>query len=196
MKAPKPTIPQGAPKGATWHGGPIEWFVLRLTITSKDLILGEVTSLMGRDPDEAWEEGKPLLQEDGSIKRVPKFGRWSVELRPSETDEWDCGQAMMELLRRLPSDLGLWRKLTSRYKVDVSFALLMTSRNKGFELAPEVMKYLGDRGIAAGFDVYYKRGEKIEPDVAPDRRPTRPLAGRKRRKARRPPRPVRRQANL
>ena len=173
MKAPKPTIPCGAPKGTVWYGGPIEWFVLRLAITSKDLVPREVTGLIGCDPDDAWEAGKPLLRPNGSIKRIPKFGHWSVELRPKDTDEWDCGEAMMELLRRLPPDLDLWKKLTERYKVDVTFALLMTSTNKGFELSSQVMKFLGDRVVAAGFDIYCEAREGAEPIASPNRRPAR-----------------------
>ena len=156
MKAPKPTIPTCAPEGTVWYGGPIDWFVLRLTITSKDLVPDEVTRLVGRKPDDAWQGGKPLLRQDGSIKRIPKFGHWSLELRPEDTDEWDCGKAMIEILQRLPSDIGLWRILTQQYTVDVTFALVMTSSNKGFELSPEIMKYLGDRGVTAGFDIYYE----------------------------------------
>lgn len=147
MKAPKPTIPGCAPKGTVWYGGPIEWFVLHFTVMSKDLVPSEVSRLIGCEPDEAWEGGKPLLWADGSIKRVPKFGHWSLDLRPKDTDEWNCGAAMMELLQRLPSDIGLWKKLTSRYKVDVTFALLMTSTNKGFELSSEVMRFLGSEAL-------------------------------------------------
>ncbi len=164
MKAPKPTIPPCAPAGSVWFGGPIEWFVLRLTIVSKDLVPREVTRLIGREPDDSWERGKPLFWPDGSIKRIPKFGHWSLELRPEDTDEWDCGEAMMELLQRLPSDIRLWKKLTRRYKVDVTFALLMTSANKGFTLSPQVLRFLGDRGVAAGFDIYYEAPKKRRPD--------------------------------
>ena len=179
MKAPKPTIPCGAPKGTVWYGGPIEWFVLRLTIMSKDLVPSEVSHLIGCEPDDAWEAGKPLLRPNGSIKRIPKFGHWSLELGPKDTDEWDCDEAMMELLRRLPPDLGLWKKLTERYKVNVTFALLMASTNKGFELSPQVMRFLGDRGVAAGFDIYYDAREGAEPTAAPNRRPARGRAIRK-----------------
>jgi hypothetical protein len=166
MKAPKPAIPRCAPEGTIWYGGPIAWFVLRLAILSKDLVPSEVTRLMGCEPDDASEAGKPLYC--GSTKRT-KLGQWSLELRPEDTDEWDCGNAMMELLQRLPSDIGLWKKLTRRYKVDVTFALLMTSSNKGFVLSPQVLKYLGDRGVTAGFDVYYE--EPAAAGAAPNRRP-------------------------
>jgi hypothetical protein len=88
MKAPKPTVPRGAPKGTVWYGGPLKWFVLRLSIVSKDLVPNEVTDLIGCAPDDAWEAGKPVLGADGSTKRVSKLGHWSVELRPKQTDEW------------------------------------------------------------------------------------------------------------
>ena len=32
----------------------------------------------------------------------------------------------------------------------------MVAANKGFELSPAVLRYLGDRGISAGFDIYYE----------------------------------------
>jgi hypothetical protein len=176
VKAPKPTIPRCAPKGTIWYGGPIEWFVLRIAVTSKYLVPSEVTRLIGREPDDAWERGKPLLWPDGSIKRIPKFGLWSIELKPKDTDEWDCGAAMMELLQRLPSNISLWKNLAARHKVNVTFALLMTSTNKGFELSPEVLKFLGDRGVKAAFDIYYEADERAEPTAPPNRRPARQRA--------------------
>jgi hypothetical protein len=89
---------------------------------------------------------------------------------------------MMELVHRLPPDVGLWKKLTKRYKVDVTFALLMDSTNKGFVLSPAVMKYFGDRGIAAGFDIYYEVNRKAEPVAAPNCRPARQQRVRRSRK--------------
>lgn len=75
----------------------------------------------------------------------------------------------MQVLRRLPSAVGLWQRLTKKYKTDFFVGLSMPSKNKGFELSPEVMKYLGDRGIAAGFDVYYDGKENAGHQVPPHR---------------------------
>jgi hypothetical protein len=79
----------------------------------------------------------------------------------------------MLLLRRLPSQVGLWRRLTKKYKVDLFVGLSMPAKNKGFGLSPAVMKYLGDRGIEAGFDIYYDGKEDAEPTTPPNRRPAR-----------------------
>jgi hypothetical protein len=156
MKAPKPVIPKGAPPGTVWFGGPIEWFRISFGISAEDLVPDEVSRLMGCEPDESQQKGKPVLRQDGTMMRIAKFGSWELILRPEDTDEWDCAEAMMLVLHRLPSKIGLWRRVTKkRYKVEFFVGLSMPSQNKGFELPPEVMKYLGDRGIAAGFDVYY-----------------------------------------
>ena len=63
---------------------------------------------------------------------------------------------MLELLCRLPEDVGLWKSLAARYRIAFFVGLSMNAANKGFELSPEVMTYLGERKIEAGFDIYYK----------------------------------------
>lgn len=108
--------------------------------------------------------------------RIARFGSWQLTLKPKDTDEWDCAEAMMRVMRRLPSGVGLWHRLTKKYKVDFFVGLSMSSKNKGFVLSPGVMKYLGDRGIAAGFDIYYDGKENAEPSASPNRRPARQQA--------------------
>ena len=107
MKKPKPTIPRGAPEGTVWFGGPIDWFRITLSITSEHLVPEEVSRLLGREPDEAQQKDKPALRTDGKVRGIPKFGAWRLIMRRADTDEWDCGEAMMQLLGRLPSDVGL-----------------------------------------------------------------------------------------
>jgi hypothetical protein len=105
---------------------------------------------------------------DGSLKYVDRRSVWRLRLKPKDTDEWNVGEAMMTVLRRLPSDIALWQHLTQRYKVDIFVALSMSSTNKGFSLSPEVMKYLGERGIEAGFDVYYEGAQENDHEFEED----------------------------
>lgn len=159
MKTEKPKIPNGAPEETKWFGGPIDWFRITVRITSQDLVPEEVTEILGCEPDESQQKGKPLLREDGSIKRIPKFGAWELIARPKDTDEWDCCEAAMELLRRLPSDTNKWLLLSKRYKICILFALSFESSNKEFSLSNEFLKYTGLRGIFAGFDIYHEERE-------------------------------------
>jgi len=70
----------------------------------------------------------------------------------------------------VPKAVGIWRQLARKHAVDFFVALSMPSKNKGSELPPAVMKYLGDRGIAAGFDIYYDGEEGAERTTSPNRR--------------------------
>ena len=74
MKAPKPAIPECAPPGTVWFGGPIEWFSITLRITCEDLVPDDVTKLMGCKPDESQQKGKPVLREDGTVMRIAPVG--------------------------------------------------------------------------------------------------------------------------
>lgn len=163
LKAPKPSIPKGAPAGTVWFGGPIAWFSITLRIIGDDLDPDEMTTLLGCQPDDAQRKGEPILRDDGSVMRTARTGAWRLYLKPDETDEWDCAEAMMLLLRRLPSRAGLWKRLARKYQIDFFVGLSMASRNKGFELPTEIMKYLGDRGINAGFDIYCEADKEADP---------------------------------
>lgn len=114
--------------------------------------------MLSRKPDTAWQKDKALYRQDGSLMRVPKFGSWSVMLKPDQTDEWDCGEAMLDLLKTLPSDPAIWHRLTERYSVSFFVGLNVEAPSRGFELSPAITRYLGERGISAGFDIYCETG--------------------------------------
>jgi hypothetical protein len=156
MKRPKPEIPKCAPEGTVWFGGPIAWFSITLRILGDHLDPDEVSAILGCQPESVERKGKPVLRPDGTVARIGKTGAWRLELSPADTDEWDCGEAIMVLMSRLPAGVEIWRSLTQRFRVDVSVALSMESRNKGFLLSPQVMRCLGERGIEVGFDIYYE----------------------------------------
>ena len=85
---------------------------------------------------------------------IARTGTWHLKLSPSELTSGDCGEAIMVLMTRLPSDVEVWVSLTQKFKADVFVGLSMACRNKGFSLRPEVMAYLAERRIEAGFDIY------------------------------------------
>jgi hypothetical protein len=142
------------PAGTEQIGGAIDWFSISLGIKGADLNPDEITALLRRKPDQAQQRGKPLYRADGSFMRVPTFGAWWAKLKRGETDEWDCGVAIDELLATMPREREIWLNIRSRYDVALRIGLNMPFSGAGFELPPEVMVYLGERRIAAGFEVY------------------------------------------
>jgi hypothetical protein len=155
MKAPKPSIPRGAPAGTVWFGGPIEWSSITFRVLGDELDPAEITRLLRCEPHQAERKGDPILRPDGTVARKARTGSWRLRINREDTDEWDCAQAMMDLVSQLPKEIEVWRGLTDRFAVDLFVGLSMPSRNKGFVMPPDVMRYLGERGIEAGFDIYY-----------------------------------------
>jgi hypothetical protein len=166
-----------------WFGGPIEWFSITFRILGDNLNPREVTRVLGCKPSESERKGDPILRKDGTVARLARTGSWRLRLTPEDTDEWDCSEAMMKLMKRFPEDRAVWKQLTKSFSIDFFVGLTMGSRNKGFEISPAVMAYLGQRGISVGFDIYYE-DQMAEPSPgAPSRSPERRQANRKSRKS-------------
>jgi hypothetical protein len=106
------------------------------------------------------------LRPDGTVKRIPKFSSWQLQLKPEETDEWDSCEAAKLLLARLTDDVAVWREITSGGKARLSFGLSMDQTNLGFVLDAGLIRYLADRGIQADFDIYTE-----DFDLPPSARP-------------------------
>ncbi|MEQ1742600.1 MAG: DUF4279 domain-containing protein [Candidatus Nitrotoga sp.] len=155
MKHPRPSSPSDAPPGTvTLGGGPIGWFSAALHVTANELCPEEVSRLFGVEPTACQTKDVPLRREDGSTKRVPKFGRWTHSLKSAQTDEWDIEAVIEELLGYLPQKLEVWRQVAALGAIRISVGLALSSGNEEFELDPELMQFLGERNIGIYFDVY------------------------------------------
>lgn len=154
MKHPRPSPPSDAPPGTVTLGGPIGWFSAALHVTANELHPEEVSRLFGVEPTACQTKDVPLQREDGSTKRVPKFGRWTHSLKSAQTDEWDIEAVIEELLGRLPRELEVWRQVATLGALRISVGLSLSSGNEEFELGPKLMQFLGERNVGIYFDVY------------------------------------------
>jgi hypothetical protein len=154
VKRPPPKPPGNAPAGTVWFGGPIPWFSISIEIHADDLVPEEVTSLLGAKPTQVQQKGKPWVTPNGKHVRVGKFGRWSLELKPDETDEWDVAEAAKILLSRVPADPAKWRALSSRARVRLSVAVSLESFNQGLSVDPALLRLLADREMQLDLAIY------------------------------------------
>lgn len=154
MKKPRPELPLDAPIGTVWYGGPLEWFSVSLVVDGENLDPDAVSALLGAQPTTSQRKGIPILAPDGTSRTTPKFGQWELELRRSETDEWDVAEAVADLLAGLTPDLAAWAALTKIGVPRVSVGLTLETSNQGFSLPPALCSLLGARGIQLDLDVY------------------------------------------
>lgn len=86
----------------------------------------------------------------------PKTGRWILELDSRDSDESDdVDDGLRMLLARLPSDTEVLASLANTYSVDLFCGLFIKSPNRGFEIPAEVSRWLADRDLQIGFDLYF-----------------------------------------
>ena len=153
MKGPRPQPPKGAPEGTVWFGGPVDRCKVTLRVYGDELDLDSISAMLGCAPTSAEKKGTPIPTEDGSA-RVARRGRWSLSITSEECGEWDVDEVIIALVKRLPTDMTIWRDLTRTYRVDLFCALFMEARNRGFGLSAETCKVLADRNLEIGFDIY------------------------------------------
>ena len=160
MKQPRPSPPSDAPPSTVSLSRPLGWFSVRFHVTGEELVPDEVTRLFGVTPTTNQTKGVPILRPDGTTKRVPKFGRWSIELIPSQTDEWDINEVINQLLASLPMAVEVWRKVSQLGSLQISLGLLFAYDGDEFFLEPTLLRTLGERGIQMYFDFYREGGER------------------------------------
>jgi hypothetical protein len=152
MKRPRPHPPTDAPEGTVWFGGPIRWFSIALTVRADDLAPDEITRLLLVEPTRTQARGLPVTPRAGA--RVATFGSWTIELKPEETDEWDVSEALRLLINRFPKDANVWRRLPPGAEARLRIGLDLETRNQGFSLNGDVLRFAADRNIEIGFDIY------------------------------------------
>lgn len=91
----------------------------------------DVTELFGCEPTRAEKKGDIMVLGKSGRERVAKAGIWILEA--SEQEPADLDSQIQEILDRLPSDLTVWRSLSSKYHLDLFCGFFMEKSNEGLE---------------------------------------------------------------
>ena len=141
-------LPPGAPY---WEvGGLVEKTKVTFSIYGDDLDPLEITRIIRREPTRAHRRGEPSPGSEG--KRHHKSGAWllTVEVKEPEGPE----AATEKLLDLLPSDEGLWQRLSKQYDLRVSYGIFFSGVNKGFGLSADLQRRLAKYHASLEFDLY------------------------------------------
>lgn len=144
MKSVPPEIEASGPEGTQWFGGAVDRSIMTLRVACSGEECEAVSRLLnysGSTPAKRWRLSAP----DSSGSNLDEQTHW--------------------ILSRLTTDLGIWKQLTSQYKIDLFCGLFLERPNRGVTLGPDTMRQLADRGIEIGFDIYAPDHETAEVDV-------------------------------
>lgn len=125
--------------------------VAALRIVGDDLTPDEVTSLLRVPPTRSFARGDEVRHRR-TPARIASFGLWILDA--PETEPADLDRQVSELLAPLPSDLGIWRGLASRFNVELFCGWFMKFGNEGLTVAPGTLNALGERQIVLDLDIY------------------------------------------
>ena len=145
MKGTRPQPPKGAPEGTVWFGGPVDRCEVTLRVFGDELDPDTISAMLGCAPTSAEKKGMSIPTKGGSA-RIARRGRWLLSITSEECGEWDVDEVVIALLV-LPSDVTIWRHLTTTYKVDLFCGLFMKAGNRGFGLSAATCKVLADRNL-------------------------------------------------
>ena len=123
-----------------------------LRVQGDELDPAEITRALGVQPDFSARKGEPRASRAGTV--IQRTGMWTRGVRQGAAPAWDLESAVRTLLADLPTDLGVWRELARRHKLDVFCGLFMASENQGTDLSAATLLALGERGLMLRFDVY------------------------------------------
>jgi hypothetical protein len=150
QKPQPPNYEDIPPERLVTVGGPIDEVKVYLRLFGEDLDPDEVTHLLGCQPSSSRRKGEVIP--DRRYHRVASRGSWLLKGKLDSSIELE--KQVKELMKIVTGDISVWHDLTNRFQLDISCSLFLESINRGFELSSELMKYLSDRKINIGFDIY------------------------------------------
>jgi hypothetical protein len=145
-----PRIEDIPPERLVTIGGPIDEVKVHLRVFGDDLDPGEITRLLNCKPTSSRRKGDVIP--DKRYHRVASKGSWLLDGQLDRSI--DLEQQVKSLLSMVTDEISIWHDLANRFQLDISCGLFLDNMNRGFELSPELMKYLSDRKIKIGFDIY------------------------------------------
>jgi hypothetical protein len=85
---------------------------------------------------------------------VTSAGRWTLGVPASLSDAFNFNEVVEAVLAKLPKDAAIWRAVGALGTVHVSVSLALDESNGEMWLEPQLLSFLGERGVGVHLEVY------------------------------------------
>ena len=160
MNRPPRKLVDNAPAGTVWFGGPVDLCKLTLRVYGNEMVPKDVSASLGCKPTESWARGDPMP----SGPRFRKISGWLLGAPATKSGKIDA--QIDWIFSRLTRDMRVWRRLGSRYRMDLNAVIYLESWNRGLIFSPSSMAKVSRRGLSLGFDIYFY-GKDGQPKTIP-----------------------------
>lgn len=147
-------LPEGLPPVDALGG-----YAAAIHVYGDSLQPAEVTRLFGVTPSESETPGVPLRHADGSVIRTPKSGRWTYGVPASASGAPNFNEAVEVVLGKLPRDAAVWRAVGTLGSIHLSVTLAIDDANSEMWLDPQLLCFLGERGVGVHLEIYRRDPE-------------------------------------
>jgi Domain of unknown function (DUF4279) len=123
-----------------------------LRIKGDTLVPTEITALLGSMPTLSYSKGD-MVRAGHSVREIQmKFGMWAISAQPAEPI--DIEFQIADILKKLSSDLTVWRALEREFDMDMFCGIFMESCSEGVGISHYTLTMLADRRIRIDMDIY------------------------------------------
>lgn len=123
-----------------------------LRIGGDDLDPDEISVLLGCQPTKGYRKGQVERGPSSGRDIMRKTGAWMLDAEDQAPGNLD--EQVRSILDRLPADLSIWKKLSSRYKIDLFCGWFMAETNEGIAISAHTLVRLGERAILLDVCIY------------------------------------------
>jgi hypothetical protein len=145
----RPRPPRAAGRELVSIGESIAEVTVSLRFFGDNLDPDEVSRALECRPTQAFRKGEPLPDR---YPRTASTGSWRLE--GADDGVHDLEAAIAALLKRVSSDVSVWKGLTSHLSADIFCGLFLVGDNRECCLSASVISELASRNLSIGFDIY------------------------------------------
>ncbi len=133
-------------------GGQVDKSRVALRVFGDDVDPQQISKLLGHKATTGRLKGERCISKFTGKERIAPAGSWI--LQAPEAKKASLDRQIAWLFKRLSKRLVIWKRLNSRYRVDIFCGLFLDGFNRGISLSPTTLFELGRRGISISFDIY------------------------------------------
>ena len=130
-------------------GGLVERTVVTLALYGDDLDPPEITRIIGCEPTHAHRRSEPRAGHE--FKNPYKSGAWLLTVKMEKPQGPE--EATERLLDLVPGDERVWKDLSERFELRISYGIFFSGMNRGFALSHNVQKRLVKYHAKLDFDL-------------------------------------------
>lgn len=137
-------------------GGEVDESCYSLRFFGDDLNPDFITQVLGIQPTRSCR--KSDIRRGKVYDIIEKTGSWRHSTK--RNSEISLEEQINQLFDKLPTDLDVWRNLTTHFYADLFCGVFFKIWNRGLSFSPQTLGRISERGLLLSLDIYFDDDEE------------------------------------